>query len=157
MYFVIKNDILYCNHNMFFKFYNIAYHKIHLFIHIFCIYSPAKKLYNICEMGMKEKILKEQLGSKIRQYLKRLNLTQESFGEKINRDQRQISLIENGVCFPTPEILIKMSDIFNCKIRDLFDFYTIDDIKNVKLNIYEIISNLTEEKLRIVYSILKNI
>lgn len=106
---------------------------------------------------MKEKILKEQLGSKIRQYRKRLNLTQESFGEKINLDQRQISLIENGVCFPTPEILIKMSDIFNCKIRDLFDFDTIDDIKNVKLNIYEIISNLTEEKLRIVYSILKNI
>ena len=70
---------------------------------------------------MDEITLKKLLGEKIKQFRKKNNLTQDMLGEKLCRNQRQISLIENGVCFPSPEILVKITKVFNCSLQDLFD------------------------------------
>ena len=47
--------------------------------------------------------LKTLLGLKIKHYRNQLKLTQEELGEKINRTQRQVALIELGESFPSPQ------------------------------------------------------
>ena len=62
--------------------------------------------------------LKTLLGLKIKHYRNQLKLTQEELGKKINRTQRQVSLIELGESFPSPQTLINIASAFNCSMRD---------------------------------------
>ena len=106
---------------------------------------------------MNEQLLKIYLGQRIRYYRKKYNMTQDVLGEKIDRNQRQISLIENGTSFPTPETLIKISEVFNCSLQDLFNFELVKNRDNIQQELQDIIKNLSEEKLRILYLISKNL
>ena len=101
--------------------------------------------------------LKKKLGLKIKQYRKLLNLTQEVFAEKINLTQRQISFIEIGKCFPSPETLANMSNIFNCSMKDLFDFDSVEDIQYIKSELNNMIETYQEDKLKILYIVAKNL
>lgn len=106
---------------------------------------------------MDELSLKKNLGANIKRYRKRLNLTQEALSEKLNRNQRQISLIEKGLSFPNPYTLIKMTEVFNCSIKDLFDFEIIEASKNIRKELQNIISYLPDEKLKVLYIVSKNL
>lgn len=106
---------------------------------------------------MNGKQLKSHLGEKIRNYRKKFDLTQDAFGERIGRNQRQVSLIETGVSFPTPETLTKITDIFNCSMRDLFDFEPIENVVNLKSEIHKIVETMPEDKLKTMYVIGKNL
>lgn len=101
--------------------------------------------------------LKKKLGLKIRQYRKSLNITQELFAEKINLSQRQVSFIEIGKCFPSPESLVNISRVLNCSIKDLFDFEFIEDVNYMKLELNNMIENYSEDKLKILYIVAKNL
>lgn len=106
---------------------------------------------------MNEKEIKICLGAKIKQYRSKLGLTQDELAEKINRTQRQISMIEVGKSFPTPETLANLIKVFGCSIQDLFDFEPIKNIVEFKIELFKIIENLPEEKLKILYQIGKHI
>ncbi len=106
---------------------------------------------------MNEETLKLNLGLKIKQCRNKLGITQEEFSEYIGITQRQVSLIEIGKSFPRTDTLVKIAAFFNCSIRDLFDFDYIQDISDLKVELSKIIENLSEEKLRILYMIGKNI
>ena len=106
---------------------------------------------------MDEKTLKKLLGEKIKFYRKRYNLTQELLGEKLCRNQKQISLIENGASFPTPETIVKIANLFECQISDLFNFDAVEETKNIKKELEKIICVLPEEKLKTLYVIGKNL
>lgn len=71
---------------------------------------------------MDEKTIKKLLGQRIKQLRKKKNLTQFAIGEIMGIDQRQIAYIEGGNCFPTLKTLNKFTVIFECSIKDLFDF-----------------------------------
>ena len=106
---------------------------------------------------MNDIALKTLLGLKIKHYRNQLKLTQEELGEKINRTQRQVSLIELGESFPSPQTLGSIASAFNCSMKDLFDFEPIENIENLKDELYNIIDKLPEEKLKTLYIIAKNI
>lgn len=106
---------------------------------------------------MDGKQLKTHLGEKIKLYRKKFDLTQDAFGEKIGRNQRQVSLIEKGTSFPTPETLTKIIAVFNCSMRDLFDFEPIDSVENLKSEVYKIVDSMPEDKLKTMYVIGKNL
>ena len=101
--------------------------------------------------------LKKKLGLKIKQYRKSFNITQETFAEKINLTQRQISFIEIGKCFPSPETLANMSNIFKCSMKDLFDFESVEDIQYIKSELSNMLENYSEDKLKTLYLIGKNL
>lgn len=101
--------------------------------------------------------LKTLLGLKIKHYRKQLGLTQEELGEKIERTQRQVSLIELGSSFPNPEALINIAKVFNCSIKDLFDFEPIINIENLKDELSKLTNKLSEDKLKTLYLIAKNL
>ena len=106
---------------------------------------------------MDEKKFKKLFGEKVRYYRKRLNLTQEVLGEVLNRNQRQISLIENGTSFPAPRVLVQMTTIFNCSLKDLFDFEPVENVENYQNELQKIILSLPIEKLQTLYLIGKNL
>ena len=106
---------------------------------------------------MNETQLKKHFGLKIKHYRNKLNLTQEALSEKIGITQRQMSLIELGKSFPTPKTISNIVKILNCTITDLFDFECIEDSKTTKEKLAQVIESLSEEKLKILYIIAKNI
>ncbi len=106
---------------------------------------------------MNEKELKISLGSRIKEYRNRLNLTQEKFSELLGISQRQISLIELGKSFPKPLTLSKISEICNCNISDLFNFEPVINIDKLKVEMFKLIDTLPEDKLKTLYIVGKNI
>lgn len=106
---------------------------------------------------MNDTELKTLLGLKIKHYRKQHGLTQEELGEKIERTQRQVSLIELGSSFPNPEALINIAKVFNCSIKDLFDFEPIINIENLKDELLKLTNKLSEDKLKTLYLIAKNL
>ena len=106
---------------------------------------------------MNDTELKTLLGLKIKHYRKQLALTQEELGEKIERTQRKVSLIELGSSFPNPEALINIAKVFNCSIKDLFDFEPIINIENLKDELSKLTNKLSEDKLKTLYLIAKNL
>jgi len=106
---------------------------------------------------MNEEKLKVYLGLKIKQFRNKMQLTQEEFSEKIGVTQRQVSLIELGKSFPKAATLSNIVNVFNCSICDLFDFEQIGNINDLKKELLKLIDNLSDEKLKTLYLIGKNI
>ncbi len=106
---------------------------------------------------MNESELKIKLGEQIKKRRKKHELTQEALAEKIGRSQRQVSLIEIGESFPNPITLTNITKAFNCSMKDLFDFEPIENITNLKEELLDVIENSSEEKLKTIYIIAKNL
>ena len=66
--------------------------------------------------------LKKLLGLRIKELRKQKNIKQEKLAEMINIATRNLSNIETGRCFPSPENIEKIACAFNCRIKELFDF-----------------------------------
>ncbi len=106
---------------------------------------------------MNEKEFKKKLGCRIHHFRVKAGLTQEQLAEKIDRTQRQISLIEVGNSFPSPITLLKITKTLNCTIQDLFDFDVIGPSENLRENFVNLLESLPQDKLKILYLIGKNI
>ena len=107
---------------------------------------------------MNDTELKTLLGLKIKHYRKQLALTQEELGEKIERTQRQVSLIELGSSFPNPEALINIAKVFNCSIKDLFDFEHLTLKRTDMINYIENkIQYLDDRNIKFIYKIIKSL
>lgn len=98
-----------------------------------------------------------KLGMKIKEYRKKFNFTQEHFSEKIGRTQRQVSLLELGKSFPSPDTLINIANTFNCKVKDLFDFDTVENINFIKSELVKMVNDYPDNKLKTLYIIGKHL
>lgn len=106
---------------------------------------------------MSENELKKNLGLRVNYFRVRAGLTQEELAEKIGRSQRQVSFIEVGSCFPSPETLLKLTNVLNCTLSELFDFQLIENSVNIREKMSGLLENLPEDKLKILYLIGSNI
>lgn len=104
---------------------------------------------------MEENDIKKFLGLKLKQLRKKKNLTQFQLGELINIDQRQVAYIEGGNCFPSLTTLKKYTDVFECEIKELFNFESFNIIPDVKNKLITKISESDNEKLSKIYSIIE--
>ena len=50
-----------------------------------------------------------------------------------------------------------MSNIFNCSMKDLFDFDSVEDIQYIKSELNNMIETYQEDKLKILYIVAKNL
>ncbi len=66
--------------------------------------------------------LKKELGKNIQKIRKLRHLTQEKLAEGIGVEINSISSIETGKYFPSPENLVKISEILDVSLSDLFNF-----------------------------------
>ena len=56
----------------------------------------------------------------IRLYRAKFNLTQDDLSKKLDVSRQTINAIENNKYFPSLELGLKLSKIFECKVDDLF-------------------------------------
>ena len=56
----------------------------------------------------------------IRMYRGKFNLTQEDLSNKLGVSRQTINSIENNKYFPSLELGLELSKIFECKVDDLF-------------------------------------
>ena len=98
---------------------------------------------------MEEKIIKKLLGLRIKQLRKQMKMTQFAISEKISIDQRQIAYIEGGNCFPSLKTLNKFCNVFNCQLKDLFDYEHLIEQPNLKNVIINKITSVNEKNLNL--------
>lgn len=106
---------------------------------------------------MEENTIKKLLGLRIKQLRKSKNLTQFAAGELIGIDQRQIAYIECGNCFPSLKTLNKFSKLFNCNLKDLFDYEHLIENSNMKKEFFDNLSCLDDKSLKLCYEIIKTV
>lgn len=104
---------------------------------------------------MDDKKVKILLGKRIKQLRQSFNLTQFVLGEKIDINQRQVAQIESGHSFPSLSTLVKLAKVYNCEIKDLFNYNHLEKEEKVKENIINIISNLDKKDAQLLYAIVK--
>lgn len=103
---------------------------------------------------MDENNIKKLVGKKIRFFRKKLGLSQFALGEKIDMDQRQIAYIEGGNSFPSLPTLNKFIKVFECELKDLFDFVEIPAEDVLKSSIIKLLNNLSLNQLQMLYKII---
>lgn len=106
---------------------------------------------------MDETTVKKLLGLKIRQLRHSFNLSQFELGEKLDINQRQVTLIETGKSFPSLKTLINITNVFDCSLADLFQFEHLKSSDDLKIEIGEMLNNFSNSKLQIIYQLSKNI
>lgn len=78
--------------------------------------------------------IKKLLGLRIKELRRNAGLTQEELAEDIGIEANNLSRIENGKNYPSPENLGKIADALDAEVHELFIFNhlkTIDEIKHI--------------------------
>ena len=92
--------------------------------------------------GIDKMTLKQNLGQKIQSLRKERKLTQEALAEIVGIDPKNISKIENGNNYPSPETLSGIASALRVDVYELFVFNSIpyETMKD------EIIESLNDDK-----------
>ena len=102
--------------------------------------------------------LQKYIGSQIKRYRKKANLSQEKLAERIGIATNSLSSIETGNSFMTVYTMEKLLNTLDITPKELFDFPEVQKadvnmLKSIKENL-EIISN-DEEKIAILYNFMR--
>ena len=100
--------------------------------------------------------IKKKFGKRLREIRTAKSLTQEKMAEQIEIQPENYSRIENGLSFPKPENLVKISNVLGVEIAELFHFYEIADYENILEKIIEKLHNDKEAAI-ITYKFLKSL
>ncbi|MBO6087776.1 helix-turn-helix transcriptional regulator [bacterium] len=87
--------------------------------------------------------MKKMFGERLRTLRRQKNLTQEQLAEIINIQPENYSRIENGLSFPKPENIVKISQALDVEIAELFQFSNINNYEQV---LEKIISKLKTDE-----------
>lgn len=82
-------------------------------------------------------MIKEQLGKRICEIRKQMNISQEELAEKLDISQRSLSKIETGQNFVKSNTLEKLLSAFNISCTELFDFEHLNTSENLLDEIYK--------------------
>jgi putative transcriptional regulator len=60
--------------------------------------------------------------NKVKEYRKKLGLTQEDLADVVNVTRQTILFVEKGKYVPSLELALKLAKLFRCSVEDLFAF-----------------------------------
>jgi len=116
--------------------------------------SSFSKFFGILQKNnSKERIMK----LKIKELREEYRLTQKELAEKLGNVQRNISNWENGTSEPDCETILKLADIFNVSVDELFgrDDYGYDiNSNNGESTLYSLIRRLDENQAEAIKSLI---
>jgi len=101
--------------------------------------------------------IKKYFGARIKEIRESKNMSQEKLAELVCMESRHISRIETGKSFTTLENIAKIADVLDVKISELFSFEHKKDKKILIYEIEEFMKNANEEKIELIYKLVKNI
>ena len=100
---------------------------------------------------------KNLLGKRIKELRKTKGYTQEKLSEAIGVDSKHLSRVECGINFPSLDLLSKISKVLDVEPSMLFQTAYLKDRKTLLNEIRAILTNQTDEKIRLFYKILLDI
>lgn len=107
--------------------------------------------------NMEKMTIKELLGARVKELRKRKNLSQEKLAEEIGIDPKHLSRIEVGRSYPSINTLEKLASVLDVELKDLFDFAHEAPVDQLRQNLIHLLSNTSEEKLRLALKVLRAI
>ena len=99
--------------------------------------------------------IKKLFGLKIKEYRKSKALTQAQLAELVNVDDKHISCIESGKNFPSPELIDRLAVALNIVPKNLFEFYHLQELPDLKEDINLMLDKLTQEELVLAYKYIR--
>lgn len=103
------------------------------------------------------KTLKEKFGLRLQELRKSLGLTQETIAEKIDLDTPNLSNIENGKRFMSPENIEKIAKALNVEVKDLFDYEHHQSRQQLVSKIHAFLDVAELEDIEFVYKFTTNL
>ena len=100
--------------------------------------------------------MKKMFGKRLRELRTSKMLTQETVAELIDIKPENYSRIENGLSFPKPENIVKISKVLNVEIAELFQFSHLNDYDKILDAIVEKLKT-DKDTTDITYKFLKSI
>lgn len=100
--------------------------------------------------------MKELFGKRLREIRTQKGLTQEKVAELVGIQPENYSRIENGLSFPKPENIVKISNVLNVEIAELFQFSQLSDYNHIREQIIKKLQNDTDATM-LVYKFLKTL
>ena len=101
------------------------------------------------------KSTRELLGARIKELRKACKLSQEELAEIIGVEPQHMSRIESGRSYPSIDRLERISMALQVPLKDFFEFMHLEDASERSENIGVIAKNLSEERQRFVFRMLK--
>jgi len=99
--------------------------------------------------------LSKKVGKRIKDIREILGLKQYVLAEKLNMEPSNLTRIENGNQLPKEENLVKIAEILNVEIKDLFTFPS-EEEKQIKINhIKSMLDDFKENEIEFLYNFLK--
>ena len=95
--------------------------------------------------------IKILFGRKIKEYRKKKNLTQAQLAELVNVDDKHISCIESGKNFPSPDLIERLATSLDVEPKDLFEFYYLQDLEDLKSDIIKMLDKLNNDELALAH------
>lgn len=99
--------------------------------------------------------IKSLFGRKIKEYRKKKNLTQAQLAELVNVDDKHISCIESGKNFPSADLIERLATSLDVEPKDLFEFYYLQDVEDLKSDIYIMLEKLNKEELTLAHKYIR--
>lgn len=100
--------------------------------------------------------MKKMFGQRVRELRTAKKLTQETVAELIDIKPENYSRIENGLSFPKPENIVKLSKVLDVEIAELFQFSHLNDYEKILDAIIEKLKS-DKETTVITYKFLKSL
>lgn len=99
--------------------------------------------------------MKRKFGNRLRELRIQKGYTQEKLSESIGIQPENYSRIENGLAFPKPENIEKISNVLNIEIAELFLFKQTNNYDEILKTVIDKLKN-DEEITMVVYRFLKS-
>lgn len=95
----------------------------------------------------KQHELRKNFGKLLKKIRVSRKLTQSRLAELVNVEPKHISCIENGLSFPSAELLSRFSKVFNMQTYELFLFENKPPIDSLKKRLEKIIENAKDDEI----------
>lgn len=100
--------------------------------------------------------IKKLLGQRIKEIRKKRRMTQEKLAEKVGIEPPNMSYIETGRFYPSPDTLCKIAKSLDVKIYELYKFDYLRPVEELKKELYNKLDN-DDNLLRLVYRICESL
>ncbi len=100
--------------------------------------------------------MKKLFGKRLRELRIQKGLTQEKMAEYIGIKPENYSRIENGLSFPKPENIVKISKVLNVEIAELFQFSQLSDYTHILEQVIKKLQNDADSTM-LVYKFLRTL
>jgi transcriptional regulator with XRE-family HTH domain len=103
------------------------------------------------------KSTKQLLGARVRELRRNKGMSQDQLSEQIGIDPKHLSRIELGKSFPYMETLEAIAKSLQVELSDLFDFSHLEAHSIDKRQIEDLLEGLNQDKLRLIYKVVKSL